>query len=423
VSDTNSDGVIDQTDGCVATGGDFVRLRPIKLALSLLQQADPTFVLPNLDAPLATATVPPIATVTPTPSLSRLPTLPAPSPTPTPAPGLAAEERTLIPLASLFPDPLLLPQKQPFQIYSQGAAGFDTVYADLPDPEQARNDLISWGWQENVYRVYTSDNPPPNATGWVELSIDRFASADGAAAALPYYATVRRERLGYDAVYVGFFGDQTEAMTGQASNGTELTIYSRRANLLLRATGIAPNGSPTADVAEAMLIPLRILVDNPDVVSTELFTALPQASNFPPRLAVSEEHARSAAAIADGFPDPDEAGQLFQDWGWRESAALVFTGSTTNGTYRAETVIFRFADAQTAAEALPYFLAERAIPLRLVEIDPPAALADEARAITGVVADGNEVTVYVRRGRDLFRITAYGGDDPMADLATLFATW
>lgn len=428
VSDTNGDGIIDQADGCVATGGDFTRLRPVNLALPLLLQADPARFSLTPVAPPATATVSSILVATSTPALPSLPTStptpsPTPSPTPTPTPPLPLEQHTSIPLASLLPDQLLLPQGQPFQLYSEGAAVFDDVYANLPDPAQARNFLISWGWQENAYRVYTSDNPPPDATGWVELSVDRFSSADGAAAALPYYAAARREDLGDEAIYVGLFGDQTEAMSGQAINGEEVTIYARRANLLLRATGIAPHGDPTTDVYEALLIPLGLLVDEPNVVSPDLFATLPQAFDLPPDLTVSEEHARSAAAIAASFPNPPEAERLFQEWGWRESAARVFTGRTANGTHRAETVVFQFADNQSAAEALSYFLDERAEALELVETDPPPVQADEARAITGDVADGNEATVYVRRGRDLFRITAFGGDKPMADLAELFASW
>ena len=45
--------------------------------------------------------------------------------------------------------------------------------------------------------------------------------------------------------------------------------------------------------------------------------------------------------------------------------------------------------------------------------------ADEARAISGPVEGGQEATVYVRRGRDLLRITAIGTGTPMADIAKL----
>ena len=66
------------------------------------------------------------------------------------------------------------------------------------------------------------------------LGIHRFASVDGAAAALPYFAAARRNALGYEPVDVGLFADQTEAMAGQAVNGEELIIYARRGNLIFR---------------------------------------------------------------------------------------------------------------------------------------------------------------------------------------------
>jgi hypothetical protein len=147
---------------------------------------------------------------------------------------------------------LHLPQGQRFRLYDEGAGVLDDKVANQPDPQKARVLLLSWGWEENAYRIFASDDPPADAAGWVELSVDRFTSADGAAAALPYLAAARRNARGYHAVNVGLFADQTEAVAGEADNGDELTIYARRGNLLFRVTGISPNGDPTADVEEAL---------------------------------------------------------------------------------------------------------------------------------------------------------------------------
>jgi predicted metalloprotease len=325
-------------------------------------------------------------------------------------------------VTGLLPSTLELPQDQPFRVESEGTSSYEDIVTSLPDPAEARELLLAWGWQENIYRVYASDNPPPNAVGYVALGIHRFASVDGAAAALPYFASARRNTLGYQAVDVGLFADQTEAMTGPAYNGEELIIYARRGNLVFRASGIAPDGDPTADVFETILGPLRQLVDEPRVVSPVLFAQLPQSSDLPPGLTVAEEHARSAATIATTFPNVAEAERLFQAWGWRESAARVFTGSTPAGTTRVEVSVFRLENEQAATEALPYFLDARAAALGLSESTPPSARADEARAISGPVQDGHEATVYLRRGPDLFRISAIG-DDPTTDLAALLRSW
>jgi hypothetical protein len=314
---------------------------------------------------------------------------------------------------------LELPLGQPFRVESEGISTFEDMVTSFPDPLEARDLLVAWGWQENVYRVYASDTPPPDAVGWVALGIHRFASVDDAAAALPYFAAARRNALGYELVDVGLFADQTEAMAGQAFNGDELIIYARRGNLIFRVDGIAPNGDPTSDVYEAILMPLRQLVDEPRVVSPALFDVLPAVSTLLPGLSLTEEHARSGGTIAATFPDVAEAERLFQDWGWRESAARVFTGSTPAGTTRVEVSVFRLASEQAAAAALPYFLHARAEALGLSEATPPPARAGEARAISGPVEGGQEVTAYLRRGRDLFRITAIGTGNLMVDVEAL----
>jgi predicted metalloprotease len=322
-------------------------------------------------------------------------------------------------LNTLVPNTLQLPQGQAFRLESEGISTFDDMVSSFPDSDEARELLLEWGWQENVYRIYASDNPPPHAVGWLALGIHRFDSVDGAAAALPYFAEARRNALGYEPVDVGLFADQTEAMAGEAYNGDELIIYARRGNLIFRVDGIAPNGDPTADVFEAILTPLRQLVDEPRVVSPELFDVLPDASTLLPGMTLAEEHARSGGTIAATFLDVAEAERLFQDWGWRESAARVFTGNTPSGTTRIEILVFRLANEQAAAAALPYFLDARAEALDLMTITAPPARAHEARGISGTVEGGQEATVYLRRGRDLFRITGIGSGNPMKDVAAL----
>ena len=101
-------------------------------------------------------------------------------------------------------------------------------------------------------------------------------------------------------------------MSGPAYNGNEVTILSRRGDLVIQATAIRPRGDPTADVTEAILNILVSLVDEQRVVSPSLFAALPTDANMPPGLQLTEEHARSAATIAETFPNTAQAEQLFQ---------------------------------------------------------------------------------------------------------------
>lgn len=385
--DTNADGQIDAGDvGCVPVGGSLGQLRPANLAKPLILAAESGTAAPER------APDPPF----------RAPALP-------------------LPLSTLLPDALSLSQGQPFRLEAEGGRPLDEIADGFPDPAEASLLLREWGWQENAFRNYASDTPPSGAVGYVELSFHRFATADGAAAALPYYAEARRAGTALRPVDLGLFGDQSAAVTGPAFNGEELTIYARRGNLLIRATGIAPNGDPTADMVEVALIPLLRLIDEPRVVTPELFGLLPTEANLPPALRLAEEHARSASTTAATFADPAATERLFQGWGWRESASRVFLTEgwgTTAGTTRVEAVAYRWADEQAAAEALPYFLDTRAAALGLTERVAPA-VGDEARAISGAVEGGREATVYARFGPVLLRFSAVGTGDPMTDLWTL----
>lgn len=335
-----------------------------------------------------------------------------------PPPADAQPPAVALRLPALIPATLVLPQGQPFRVAETGARSLDEIAAGFPDPAEARQLLLGWGWLENAFTHYASDGPPAGAAGWVELSLHRFATADGAADALPFYAKARMAGTALRPIDLGIFGDQGAALAGPVSNGNEVTIYGRRGNLLVRATAITSTGDPMGDAIEASLIPLRQLVDEPRVVSAALFAALPTQANVPAGLRLVEEHARSASTLVQGFANPAEAERLFQAWGWRESAARVFVAEgagTAAGAVRLEAVVYRLADAQAAAEALPYFLDARAAALGLAEVAAPRS-GDEARAIEGPTAAGREATVYVRVGSSLFRFTAIGTGDPMADL-------
>lgn len=363
----------------------------------------------------------PASATKPTPTVSS--TLPTRPSTPT---EISLSPSTALPplsLRRLIPTTLSLSPGQTFRLNDEGAASFDDVVANLPDPATAERQLRDWGLAENYYRVFAADNPPRNAAGWVELSVDRFDSVDGAAQALVAFADARRASHHEQGIDLGLFSDQSEAMRGPAYNGNEVTIFARRGDLVIRATGITPKGDPTADVIEAILKILVPLVDEPRVVSSELLASLPTEANMPTGLRMTEEHARSAATIAETFPDSGAAEQLFQHWGWRENAARVFTGQSAAGTTRIEVSVFRLADPDMAAQALDYFLRGRATVDGLSEVAPPDVGVSGMRAIAGEVAGSQEATVYLFRGASLFRVTAIGSGDPMSDLEELLRSW
>ncbi len=342
-------------------------------------------------------------------------------------PASAAETSTLpsqpaspLVISTVLPATLALPQGQNFRVHEEGTKSLDQIAAGLPNPSLATTTLRDLGWQENSYRIFAADNPPSDAVGWVELHTDRVATVDGAAALLPMLAEGRMETTGMQQVDLGLFSDQSIAMAGPAFNGNELTIFARRANLIVRVTGIAPRGDPTSDVIDTILLPLQPLADEPRLVSPEMWSLFPGADFIPSELILTEEHARSAGTIAAGFGDVAEAERRFQAWGWRESAARVYTGTSPGANpNRIEVVGFRFATDQAAIEALPYFLDARAAALNLSEVEAPS-VGDESRAIAGPIDSGFETTLYVRFGSVLFRYSLLGSGSSTDDLQTFF---
>lgn len=400
--DTNNDGVIDGRDGCRATGGSVAYLRPSNLAKPLLSTAGPG----GSGQPSGPAATAPAPTSIPAPPVQ-------------PPPDQAARPPLII--SSLLPELLTLSSGQHFRLYDLGAATLPELASSFSAPGRARQMLTSYGWQENAYRIFAADNPPPNAAGWIEMSIHQFASVDGAHAALSYLAGERQTGLGLDFFDHELFADQSLALVGPAFNGTETTFFARRGNLVVRVTGIAPNGDPTDHVIEAMLIPLVPLAEDPRVVSPDLLALLPGTDNISPELTLTEERARSASNTAETFVNPDQTRELFREWGWRESASRVYSsgaGATANGTTRLESVVYRWQDAAGASAALSYFATSRA---EALDLSGGAVLriGDESRTIVGPVSGGLEATVYVRSGSFLYRFTMIGPGNPMADLRSL----
>lgn len=412
--DTNRDGTVNSADGCVPIGGSVAFLRPVNLAKPLIEDAQSQLEAePSIG--MGPVLMPP--THMPAPSSGDATTQEPSASVPVQPPSTLPAQPPLI-LSSLMPPALGLAPGQSFRLHEGGNETLAQVAAEFENPGMAQQLLSSLGWQEHAYRIFAADNPPPNAAGWVEIHVHRFSTVVGASEALPLLAWERQRLLDLSPLPLELFADQSTALIGPGYNGTEMTLFARRGSLVFRVTGIAPNGDPTNDVIETILMPLVPLATDPRVVTPELLMMLPGPEHVPPGLTQTEERARSASNTADTFANPDETRRLFQEWGWLESASGVYTGTTSNGTTRLEAVVYRWRDEAGASAALSYFVDSRMTALRLSEMQAPL-VEDEARAITGAVDGGTEATVYMRSGEFLFRFTAIGTGDPMADVRYL----
>ena len=103
-----------------------------------------------------------------------------------------------------------------------------------------------------------------------------------------------------------------------------------------------------------------------------LLDLLPSATDLGPDFVVVDDRTRTLAEQATGFANADEAARLLADWDWQENVFQVFqtAESTPAGAPMAtlDISLTRFVDAEGAAQALPYFLRDRAAVLAQHEV-------------------------------------------------------
>lgn len=154
---------------------------------------------------------------------------------------------------------------------------------------------------------------------------------------------------------------------------------------------------------------------------------LPTLQQVPPGLEITDDRERSLDEVTANFSDPARAREQFIDWGWQRNVIRAFhtpTGAPAapekiDGIYVS---IHEFGTPEFAAAALDYSFGVQATDTRLAEIaiDP---LGDTSRALSGTVAYGNEVTIYVQRGTALIRLSASSPTgDPKVQAIDLMTT-
>lgn len=127
----------------------------------------------------------------------------------------------------------------------------DQVANNLPDPEEAAANLDAWGWQQNAYRTFAipaDQATDPAATNFVNISVHRFADADGASQALSYFADAVISAQGLERIDVDQVGDESIALKGSPDGANLVVLYLRSGDYLIRIGGSSPQGDPTDDV-------------------------------------------------------------------------------------------------------------------------------------------------------------------------------
>ena len=153
-----------------------------------------------------------------------------------------------------------------------------------------------------------------------------------------------------------------------------------------------------------------------------LLDLLPTQAQMPPGLILADEAERSKAEVVTSLGGTEEASQLLDEWGWSGNAFRDFIADVeappASGTTFLNVSVHRFADAESAADALIVYSDQVVFGQGLQEVESPA-IGESARLLLG---DVNEVTLailYAQQGPILYRIggsAAIGAGDPMVDV-------
>ena len=156
-----------------------------------------------------------------------------------------------------------------------------------------------------------------------------------------------------------------------------------------------------------------------------LLELLPSQDQVPAGLIQVDEAERSKEEVIAALGGTEEAAQLLDDWGWSGNAFRDFIADEDappeSGTTFLNVSVHRFADPESAANAMVFFSDQVIFGQGLEEVEPPA-IGESARLLRGA-PDGVPLSVlYAQAGPIMYRIggsTESPDGDPTADVLTV----
>ena len=153
-----------------------------------------------------------------------------------------------------------------------------------------------------------------------------------------------------------------------------------------------------------------------------LIELLPTQEQVPEGLILADEAERSKAEVVDSLGGTEEAAQQLDGWGWSGNAFRDFIADEAavapGGTTFLNVSVHRFADAESAANAMIFFSDQVVFVQGLQEVEPPA-IGETARLLEGA-PDGVPLSVlYAQQGPIMYRIggsTNSPDGNPTADV-------
>ncbi len=154
------------------------------------------------------------------------------------------------PLASYLLADLPIPNAGCFSLASEGALDLPALQGRYGGVNDLDEEMQRMGWQGGDFRQFGCDNPPSGNAGWIDITVQEFASPDDASVAVYYFADARARSTDLQAASASALGEATAALSGPGVNGEDYTLYFSSGPLVFSVTGVAPNGDPRADVGD-----------------------------------------------------------------------------------------------------------------------------------------------------------------------------
>jgi hypothetical protein len=133
-----------------------------------------------------------------------------------------------------------------------GSRGQEEVIASFPadQVEAVTVQLEESGWQENVFRTFTSETAADGDVYVVSISVHRFDSEQGAKDALAIFAEGGRVGSGLTEVDADRLGEGSVVLQGQIEGGNMYVIYVRQDDFVFRIAGLSRGGDPAEFTTE-----------------------------------------------------------------------------------------------------------------------------------------------------------------------------
>jgi hypothetical protein len=301
--------------------------------------------------------------------------------------------------------------------------------------DEAARLLAGWDWQENAFQVFQTAEPTPAGAplATLDISLTRFANAEGAALALPYFLSDRAAVLAQHEVKSQnlserTIGNEMRVLSGPVEGGDDVTLYVRTGALLLRLSLTTTSGAP----AISPEVIAQGIVDRAGAQSTGSTVTVMQPAAQPMLDALPLDHAACFSVAGEGEMDVPavverlatgaDASADLQTLGWQGGVYRQFTCKPPAGRVGwVDISVHRFPDAAAAAEAVAYFAASRAESMDL-QPAPAPMIGDRSAALAGPAVNGAEYSLYLSGGPLLYAVTGVApdsGSDPRADVEAI----